>query len=108
MTGVANLDVADVNGSQFSTLLAGLSSVAANAENGLTLQTAENGASQDLVTSVSARESTTAMLITTQIGDLTSVDVASVAAKLSASNNQLQASYMLVSELKGLSLADFI
>lgn len=108
LTTVANLDVTDLNSDQADGLLAGLSSIASSAESGLTQQTAENGASQDLVTSVSNQESVTASLITTQIGDLTSVDAASVAAKLSASNDQLQASYMLISDLKSLDLANYL
>ena len=108
LTAVANLTPADLNSSQIGGFLAGLSSVASNAQSGLILQTAENGGRQDLVTSASSRGSATATLITNQIGDLTSVDVASVATRLSASNDQLQASYMLISDLKSLDLANYL
>ena len=108
LTAVANLSPADLSSSQIGGFLAGLSSVASNAQSGLILQTAETGARQDLVTSAANQGSATATLITKQIGDLTSVDAASVATRLSASNDQLQASYMLISDLKSLDLANFL
>ena len=61
-----------------------------------------------MVTDALSTASTTSTLLTTQIGDLTSVDTATVATELTQSNDQLQASYMLISDLRGLDLADYL
>jgi flagellar hook-associated protein 3 FlgL len=108
LTTIANLSPSDLSSANIGGLLSGLSAVATNAQNGLIQQGADIGANQDVVTSTLAFASSTSTLMTTQLGDLTSVDVAKVSTELSASNEQLQASYMLISDLKGLSLADYL
>ncbi len=108
LTAVSNLSPSDLSSSNFDGLLSGLSSVASNAQSGLIQQAAQVGASQDIVTNTLNLGSSTTTLITTQIGDLTSVDAAKVSTELSESNDQLQASYMLISDLKSLNLADYL
>lgn len=108
LTAVSNLSTSDLSGSNIDGFLAGLSSVASSAQSGLIQQAAQVGASQDVVTNTLDLGTSTTTLITTQIGDLTSVDAAKVSTELSASNDQLQASYMLISDLKSLNLADYL
>lgn len=108
LTAVSNLSPTDLASGNIDGLLSGLSSVASNAQSGLIQQEAQVGASQDRVTSTLALGSSTTTLISMQIGNLTSVDAAKVATELSESNDQLQASYMLISDLKSLNLANFL
>ena len=108
LTAVSNLSTSDLGSSNIDSFLSGLSSVASSAQNGLIQQEAQVGASQDLVTNTLDLGSSTTTLITTQIGDLTSVDAAKVSTELSESNDQLQASYMLISDLKSLNLAEYL
>ena len=108
LTAVSNLSTSDLGSGNIEGFLSGLSSIASNAQGGLIQQAAQVGASQDVVTNTLDVASNTSTLISTQIGDLTSVDAAKVATELSASNDQLQASYMLISDLKNLNLADYL
>ncbi len=108
LTTVANLGTGDLASGSFGDLLSGLSAIAKNAQSGLIQQEADVGADQDVTSSTLSFASSTSTLMSTQIGDLTSVDAAKVSSELSASNHQLQASYMLLSDLKGLNLADYL
>lgn len=105
---IANLEPADVQGAQFGALLSGLSSVAASAAGGLRLQQSRIGQAQQTTNAALATNATATTTLTTRIGDLASVDVAKISTELSLSNQQLQASYMLVADLKGLSLAAYL
>lgn len=108
LTTISNLSTSDLSSTNINSFLSGLSSVASGAQSGLIQQEAQVGASQDVVTNTLALGSSTSTLITEQIGNLTSVDAAKVSTELSESNDQLQASYMLISDLKTLNLADYL
>ncbi len=108
LTAISKLSTSDLSSGNIDSFLSGLSSLASSAQSGLVQQAAQVGANQDVLTDTLDVGSSASTLITTQIGNLTSVDAAKVATQLSESNDQLQASYMLISDLKSLNLAEYL
>ncbi len=108
LSAVANLTTADATNSGMSDFLSGLKSLTANAGTSLLGTASELGASQDLLSSAQQVYAMTSTALSTQIGSLTSADPATVSTQMIATNNQLQASYQLIADLKGLSLASFL
>jgi flagellar hook-associated protein 3 FlgL len=66
------------------------------------------GSRQTQVTSAQTELANTTTALTTQIGNVQDADMAQVAAQLAAAQNQLQASYQVISALSQLSLSKFL
>jgi flagellar hook-associated protein 3 FlgL len=66
------------------------------------------GARQSQVAAAQTELTNTNTALTTQVGNVQDADMAEVAAQLSAAQNQLQASYQVISNLSTLSLAKFL
>ncbi|MCE2576806.1 flagellin [Komagataeibacter sp. FNDCR2] len=66
------------------------------------------GVTQDNLTSQTTLLSSMQSMMTTQLSNARDADIAAVATQTSALNTRLQASYTLVSDMKSMSLADYI
>ena len=66
------------------------------------------GATQDFLTNTANTYASVSDALTSRIGSLTSVDLAAVSTEASEASASLQASYELIADLKGLSLANYL
>ena len=108
LSAVANLPSSGVDADTLTSFATALGGVAGGAATGITAMSAALGTTQDLLGTIGASYDGASTALTAQIGTLTSVDAASVATSLSATNTALQASYQLIADLKSLSLANYL
>lgn len=108
LTTISKLDTLDPNSAPFQALVSGLGSLTTGIESGLSTLTSNNGVAQQTVTAASAIGARMSDILGSRIGDLTSVDLASVSVRLTETQNQLQASYMLIKDLGALTLTSYL
>ncbi len=105
---VAALGTATASDPKVISLLSLTQTTLSNADTALNTDIGSLGARQQTITSAQSELMSTATALTTQLGNLQNVDGAEVATKLSAAQNQLQASYKIIAGLEQLSLAKYI
>jgi flagellar hook-associated protein 3 FlgL len=108
LSAVAGLSPSDAGSSQFSTFISGLQTALSGAQTGIGAMTSTLAVSQQQVTSETTVNGLISDALTSQIGDLTSVDLPTVSTQLSETQNQLMASYEIINDLKGMTLADYL
>ncbi len=108
LTAVANLSSSSGGTADFDGLVTALQTTAAGAVSGLADLAGGMGATQDFLTDTASTYSSLTETLTSQIGSLTSVDLTAVSTEASQTSSALQASYQLIADLKGLSLANYL
>lgn len=108
LSAIAGMTSAQLQAAQLSGLLSKIGEMVASAASGLANASAGIGAQQAALTAQSSMGGLMSKALTTQYGDLTDVDLATVAAQQSAVQTQLTASYSLIASLKNLSLAAYL
>ena len=108
LSAVAHLSPSQASSTQFSGLISGLQTILDGAQTGISAMTSTLAVSQQQVTSETATNSSMSDALTSQLGDLTSVDLPTVSTQLSETQNQLMASYEIINDLKGMTLADYL
>ncbi len=108
LSAAANLTSAEGSDPQFAGLIAGLQTTLSGAQTGLSEMTSTLAVSQQQVTAATTTNAAMSDALSTQIGSLTSVDLPTVATQLNETQNQLMASYEIVNDLKGLTLAAYL
>jgi flagellar hook-associated protein 3 FlgL len=105
---VANSSSSMVSNPDFETLMQNVSTTLTSAGNTLAQESGYIGISQDAMTAAASSQSATQTLLTTQLTDLTNVDMPTAISNLQAVNNQLQTSYSLLGEVSRLNLASYL
>lgn len=105
---VASLGSADTSSSNFSDLVTKLK--ASTASVGISLATEEGsiGLTQSSLTTQSTNLSTMSTMLVSQLSNIKDVDIAAVSVQTGNIQDQLLASYTLISDLKGMTLASYI
>jgi len=105
---VGNLDQADSNSAGFTSLVDATASQVQGVSTGLINVTASLGQSQSTLTSQSSLLSDMSDALTTQLGSIKDSDAASLSTQISDTSTQLQASYNLIADMKGMTLAAYL
>ena len=105
---VGSLDQADATSGGFATLVSDTSSQFAGVTASLTTSVATLGQTQAQLTTQTSDLSLTSDALTKQLGLVKDSDPASLSTQLTQTQNQLQASYSLIADLKGLTLASYL
>lgn len=105
---LAGLSPTQLQTAQSSGLLSKLGQMVSSAASGLVDANAGIGAQQQALTAQSSVSQMMSTALSTQYGDLTDVDLATVATQQSAVQSQLTASYSLIADMKNLSLAAYL
>ena len=105
---VASLGTANASDTQVQTLLSNTQTTLTNANTALNTDIGALGTRQQTITQAQTDLTSTATALSAQLGSLQSADTATVATQLSNAENQLQASYKIISELQSLSLAKYL
>ena len=108
LSAVSNLAPSQAAAPQLGSFLSGLQSILGGSQQGLSAMTSTLGVAQQQVAAANDTNAAVSDALTSQIGSLTSVDLPTVATRLIATQNQLMASYEIVSDLKNLSLAAYL
>ena len=108
LSALANLSPADGQTSNFASLVSGLQATLGQAQAGVSEMASTLGVSQQSVTAASDTNDALSTALTAQIGDLTSVDLPTVATQLSETQNQITASYEIINSLRGMTLAAYL
>ncbi len=108
LSAVSSLSSLNAADPQLSALVSGLRTMLGGARTGLSAMTSTLGVSQQQVKAVTATNAALSDVLTSQMAGLTSVDLPTVATQLTETQNQLMASYEIISDLKGMSLAAYI
>ncbi len=105
---VGSLDQADATSSGFATLVSDTSSQFTGVTASLTTSVAALGQTQAQLTNQTSDLSATSDALTNQLGLVKDSDPALLSTQLTQTQNQLQASYSLIADLKGLTLASYL
>lgn len=105
---VASLGSVSTSSSQFSDLVSALSTSTTAVTSQLTDEQAALGVQQNSLTSQASLLTTMSTMLSTQLSTATSADIAAVSVQTSAIKDQLEASYTLVANMKGMTLASYI
>lgn len=105
---VANLGQADTSSAQFSSLVASTRSQMDSVSSGLNIVMASMGTTQASLTSSSSMLDEVGDALTSQLGTIRDSDPTLLATQISATKTQLQASYSLIADMKGMSLAAYL
>ena len=105
---VACLGTANAADPQVQTLLGSTQTTLSNADAALNTDIGGLGSRQQTIIQAQTDLTSTATALTTQLGSLQDADTATVATQLSNAENQLQASYKIISDLQSLSLAKYL
>ena len=105
---VGSLDQADPGSAGFATLVNDTSDAVSGVSGSLTTTVAALGQTQAQLTAQSGTLSLTSDALTQQLGLVKASDPASLSTQLTDTQNQLQASYSLIADLKGLTLASYL
>jgi flagellar hook-associated protein 3 FlgL len=108
LTTLSNFGTLSGSEPQFTTFVSDVQTMLSGAERGIDAITTTLGVSQQQIKTESSTNTATADLLSAQISSLTSVDLPTVATQLSATQNQLMASYQLIADLKGMNLANYL
>jgi len=105
---VGSLDQAGASSSGFSTLVTDTASQMQAVSSSLNLTVASLGQTQAQLTGQSSSLSQLSNALTKQLGLVKDSDPATLSTQLTMTQNQLQASYSLIADMKGLSLAAYL
>ena len=108
LAAVASLSSSQANSTQMPDLISGLKTILNGAQGGIAAMTSTLAVSQQQVTSETATNSSMSDALTSQLSGLTSVDLPTVSTQLSETQNQLMASYEIINDLKGMTLANYL
>lgn len=105
---VANLGQADATSGAFSSLINDTATQMGGVSNSLELFVASLGATQSQLTAQTAMLSETGDALTKQLEAAKASDPATLSTQITDTQNQLQASYSLIADMKGMSLAAYL
>lgn len=105
---VASLGSVTEGSDSYNSLVSGLISSNSDVTSTLTDMSAGLGVMQNQLTTQSSMLSSMSSALTTQLGNAKNADLASVSTALTQTQTQLQASYTVISDMKGMTLADYI
>ncbi len=108
LAAVASLSSSSAGSADFESFISALQTTASGAVSGLSDLAGGMGATQDFLTNTANTYASVSDALTSRIGSLTSVDLAAVSTEASEASASLQASYELIADLKGLSLANYL
>ncbi|WP_419727872.1 flagellin [Lichenicola sp.] len=105
---VGSLDQADSSSTGFTTLVQDTTTQMTAVSAGLGLEVTSLGQTQNNLTSQTASLGEMSDALVKQLGAVKDSDPASLSTQLTATQNQLQASYSLIADMKGMSLAAYL
>ncbi len=105
---VGNLDQADATSTGFSALVNDTAAQVGSINSSLTDTVGHLGQTQAELASQSNMLSSVSDALTTQLGTAKNSDAATLSTEISATQNQLTASYTLIADMKGMSLAAYL
>lgn len=105
---VGNLDQTSASSAGFATLVKDTGAQMSTVSDSLNLSIASLGQTQATMTGRSSFLGQVGDALTTQLSAIKDSDPAAVSAQLTATQNQLQASYSLIADMKNMSLASYI
>lgn len=105
---VASLGSADMSSSSVSSLISSLQTSTSGIASDLTTKEASLGISQDNLTSQSSLLTSMSTVLSTQLDNAKGVDWAELSVQTSQIQEQLQASYSLIADMKSMTLASYI
>ena len=105
---VGSLDQADATSTGFSTLVSDTATQVVAVNGSLIDTVARLGQTQSRLASQSTMLSSVSDALTTQLGTIKNSDSATLSTQISATQNQLTASYTLIADMKGMSLAAYL
>lgn len=105
---VAALSSASTTTQGYQTLVSGLIQSNTQVTSQLTDMSADLGLTQTRLTAQSSLLSTMSKSLISQLGNAKDADLASVSTAVSQTKTQLEASYSLIADMKGMTLADYL
>ena len=105
---IGSMSSSQVNENGFQTLVQDANASLTGAISAMGEDVGVLGNAQTALTAIQTTISDTANALTTQVGDVEDVDVASAISTLPLVQTQLQASYQVIASMSGLSLAKFL
>ncbi|NHN85639.1 flagellin [Acetobacter musti] len=105
---VASLGSADTSSTQFSDLVSTLQSSTSSVSAALTSKEGSLGITQDSLTSQATLLTSVSTMLSTQLGNVTDADLATLSTQSTQITDQLQASYTLIADMKSMTLASYI
>ena len=105
---IANSTSAMISNPDFSTLMQHVSTTLTSAGGTLAQESGYIGLSQDAMTAAGTVESSAQTVMSTQLTNLTNVDMATAISNMQAVSTQLQSSYTVLGELSKLNLASYL
>lgn len=108
LTTLANLTPSQVNNTGFTSLVQGTQATLSNAIGTLNLEAGSLGNTQSNLTAQQTDLSSASTALTSQVSSVEDANMAQTISDISEVQTQLTASYKLISELKSLSLANYI
>ena len=97
-----------VSSSSFTTLMQSVSTTLTSAGNTLAQESGSIGQAQDTMTAAASSQSSAQTVLTTQLSNLTNVDMPTAISNLQEVSNQLQTSYTILGEVSKLNLASYL
>ena len=105
---VASLGSSSTSTTDYSSLISGLQSSMDTVTSGLGTMSGLLGVQQNSLTNQTAMLTQMSSALTTQLGQVKDADLAQVSTQVTDTNNQLQASYSLIADMKGMTLASYL
>lgn len=105
---MANSTGAMASNPDFATMMQDVSKTLTSANMTLSQQAGQIGLSQDAMTSASNSYAAMQTVLTSQLNDLTQVDMAATISRMQTVNTQLQSSYQVLGDMSKLNLASYL
>ena len=105
---IANSTSAMASSSNFTTLMQNVSTTLTSAGNTLAQESGYIGQAQDTMTAAASSQSSAQTVLTTQLSNLTNVDMPTAISNMQEVSNQLQTSYTILGEVSKLNLASYL
>ncbi|GBR53906.1 flagellar hook-associated protein FlgL [Neokomagataea thailandica NBRC 106555] len=105
---VASLSGNQVGSDSYNSLISGIQVSNNSVNNGLSDASAQLGVQQNMLSSQSTFLDQMNSALTSQLGQAKDADMASVSTQLTDTQNQLQASYSVIANMKSMTLANYI
>ncbi|MEJ5142585.1 flagellin [Gluconobacter albidus] len=105
---VASLGSSSTSTTDYASLISGLQSSMNTVTSGLGTMSGLLGVQQNSLTNQTAMLTQMSSALTTQLGQVKDADLAQVSTQVTDTNNQLQASYSLIADMKGMTLASYL
>nr|WP_294914145.1 flagellin [uncultured Neokomagataea sp.] len=105
---VASLGGVSIGSDGYKTLMTGLQSSNNMVNTGLANAAAQMGIQQNTLSTQSSFLTQMNSSLTSQLGQAKDADIATVSSQLTDTQNQLKASYSLIADMKGMTLANYI